>query len=151
MTVRRNLSRLPAALVFSLMAMTGCEQPADDPLEPIKAAQGRWVVVNYWAEWCKPCIKEVPELNALNARDDVTVLGVNFDDARGTVLAAQLDQLGIDFATLPEDPAEALGTERPVVLPTTLVFHPDGRLIQTLVGPQTLESLLSATVHQSEG
>lgn len=149
MTRRRNSRGPLAALAVLLMAMTGCDQPADGPLGPIEAAQGSWVVVNYWAEWCKPCIKEVPELNELNARDDVTVLGVNFDGASGEVLAAQLEKLGIDFATLPQDPAEALGTERPVVLPTTLVFHPDGQLIQTLVGPQTLESLLAATVHQS--
>ncbi|SRR6056297_685692 len=151
MTIPRNFSRPLATLAFFLMGMTGCDPAADDPLGQIKAAQGSWVVVNYWAEWCKPCIKEVPELNELNARDDVTVLGVNFDGATGDALAAQLEKLGIGFATLPEDPADALGTERPVVLPTTLVFHPEGQLTQTLVGPQTLESLLAATVHQSAG
>ncbi|TCO75949.1 TlpA family protein disulfide reductase [Chromatocurvus halotolerans] len=149
MTLRSNVRRPLAALWFLLMTMAGCDPSADGPLAPIRAAQGDWVVVNYWAEWCKPCIKEVPELNELNSRDDVTVLGVNFDGATGDALAQQLKKLGIDFATLPEDPAQALGTERPVVLPTTLVFHPDGQLIQTLVGPQTLDSLLEATVQRS--
>lgn len=151
MTNQGNLRRPLAAMCFFLLALAGCGQPANGPLAQIEAAQGRWVVVNYWAEWCKPCIKEVPELNELNARDDVTVLGVNFDGATGDALEDQLKKLGIDFATLPQDPAEALGTERPVVLPTTLVFNPDGQLIQTLVGPQTLESLLAATVHRSAG
>lgn len=142
-------SRL-AALCLCLLALVACEQSADSPLAQIQAAQGRWVVVNYWAEWCKPCIKEVPELNALNERDDITVLGVNFDGATGDALAAQLDKLGIAFATLPADPAPALGTDRPVVLPTTLIFHPNGQLLQTLVGPQTLETLLAATQHDAD-
>jgi len=149
MTTQDNLRRPLAAICFFLMAMAGCEQAANGPLAKIEAAHGRWVVVNYWAEWCKPCIKEVPELNELNALDEVTVLGVNFDGVTGDELAEQLKKLGIDFATLPEDPAEALGTERAVVLPTTLVFNPDGQLIQTLVGPQTLESLLAATLQRS--
>lgn len=117
-------------------------------MDRIAAAKGSWVVVNYWAEWCKPCIKEVPELNALHTRDDVTVLGVNFDGEEGDALAAQIEKLAIAFPTLPEDPATPLGIDRPAVLPTSLVISPEGDLIATLVGPQTLETLLAATVHR---
>ena len=52
----------------------------------------------------------------------------------------------VAFATLETDPATMLGIPRPVVLPTTLILAPDGQLKATLVGPQTLESLLRATV-----
>jgi len=41
--------------------------------------RGQWVVINYWAEWCKPCIKEIPELNGLDRREGYRVLGANFD------------------------------------------------------------------------
>ena len=107
--------------------------------------QGQWVVINYWAKWCKPCIKEIPELNELDQRyAQVTVLGVNYDGATGEELDSQVEQLGIEFAILPEDPAGTLGVDRPVVLPTTLILAPSGELSQTLIGPQTLASLAAA-------
>lgn len=108
--------------------------------------QGQWVVINYWAEWCKPCIKEIPELNALDRKyEQVAVLGVNFDAARGDELQAQISQLGIEFPVLLEDPSPALGTQKPQVLPTTLILDPDGKLVASLVGPQDLASLALAT------
>ena len=104
-----------------------------------------WTFVNYWAQWCKPCIREIPELNTLHGEDGYTVLGVNYDGAQGEELARQVQTLGVAFPTLAEDPAEILGTERPAVLPTTLVLAPGGKLHQVLVGPQTVESLREAT------
>jgi thiol-disulfide isomerase/thioredoxin len=136
-----------ASLAFALLAACGNAPP--DPLAPIESARGEWVVINYWAEWCKPCIKEVPELNALGEREGITVLGVNYDGARGESLSAQVKTLGIDFPTLDLDPAAALGVERPTVLPTTLIIDPEGTLRATLVGPQTEDSLVAATLGRS--
>jgi thiol-disulfide isomerase/thioredoxin len=132
-----------AGLAFALL--TACGNDPAGPLSPIEAARGQWVVVNYWAEWCKPCIKEVPELNALGEREGITVLGVNYDGAQGEALSAQVEALGIAFPTLDLDPAAALGVKRPTVLPTTLIIDPEGTLRATLVGPQTEDSLLAAT------
>ena len=117
----------------------------------LAGTSGHWVIVNYWAEWCKPCIKEIPELNHL-ARDhpEIQVLGVNFDGATGEDLDRQVAALGIDFPVLPQDPAAELGTPRPVVLPTTLVLNPAGEVAATLVGPQTLDSLLAASLLSEE-
>ena len=104
------------------------------------------MVVNYWAQWCTPCIREIPELNALNQHYPlVNVLGVNFDGATGEQLATQVRELKIDFPMLAEDPAADLGLSRPAVLPTTLILNPAGELTEVLVGPQTLESLLTVT------
>jgi thiol-disulfide isomerase/thioredoxin len=106
--------------------------------------RGEWTFVNYWAKWCKPCIKEIPELNALHEREGVRVLGVNYDGAQGEELQSQLESLGVGFPTLDQDPALRFAIERPQVLPTTLVIGPDGELKQILVGPQTEASLLAA-------
>ena len=118
----------------------------------LAAARGHWVVVNYWAEWCKPCIKEIPELNQL-AREhrEIRVFGVNYDDETGDALRAQVEKLGIEFPLLTADPAAELGIPRPAVLPTTLILTPGGELAATLVGPQTLESLLAATGKARDG
>ena len=75
----------------------------------------------------------------------VTVVGVNYDGTSGEELELQRQKLGVQFASLEADPAAELGIPRPVVLPTTLILDPTGRLVATLVGPQTLSSLAQAT------
>ena len=75
----------------------------------------------------------------------MTVVGVNYDGASGESLATQIEQLGIEFAILPHDPATGLQQPRPVVLPTTIILDPTGAVSQILLGPQTLASLAEAT------
>ena len=134
-------SQLLAFVLVVGFALTGCQS---DKTVAIDNYRGQWVVVNYWAEWCKPCIKEIPELNDLNSQNaDVTVLGVNFDGAVGDELARQLDELKVAFETLPYDPSAELGIERPRALPTTVIISPEGDLKEVLIGPQTQESLLA--------
>ena len=135
-------------LVLFLAACGGESATSGQP--SLASIQGHWAVINYWAEWCKPCIKEIPELNRLAAEyPGIKVLGVNFDGASGEELARQVEQLGIAFPLLANDPSAELGTSRPMVLPTTLILAPDGTLADTLVGPQTLESLLAASLHST--
>nr|CAI78762.1 putative thioredoxin [uncultured Gammaproteobacteria bacterium] len=139
-------------LIVSVLLLACADQQGAQPPSRLEELRGHWVVINYWAQWCKPCIEEIPELNALDRTyDQVTVLGVNFDGATGQELAQQQQQLGVAFATLEADPSEDLGIPRPVVLPTTLIVSPDGELTQTLVGPQTLESLALATRQTTGG
>ena len=129
-------------LILALSILSACNGGNPGGLD---AHRGQWVLVNYWAQWCKPCVKEIPELNELDqSRDDITVLGVNYDGLTGAELETQLTELGVKFANLEQDPAAALGVPRPVVLPTTFVLNPDGELVNTLVGPQTLQSLSEA-------
>ncbi|TXS92144.1 TlpA family protein disulfide reductase [Parahaliea maris] len=132
---------LLATLVVLLAA---CSSESDPGPTGLAAHRGQWVVVNYWAKWCKPCIEEIPELNRLDAgHEQIRVLGVNYDGLTGEELEAQVTELGVEFPIIP-DPAAELGTPRPVVLPTTLILNPDGELAVTLVGPQTGESILAA-------
>lgn len=132
-------------LAAMLSVLACAEQAATDPVPRLEELRGQWVVINYWAPWCKPCIEEIPQLNALDVQyPQVTVLGVNYDGASGAELEQQRQTLGVTFASV-DDPAAQLGTPRPVVLPTTLILDPQGQLVATLLGPQTLESLVQAT------
>jgi thiol-disulfide isomerase/thioredoxin len=109
--------------------------------------QGQWLLINYWAEWCAPCRKEIPELNELHEHGEdygVMVLGVNFDGLRGDALTAVMDRMDVQFPVLVEDPRARWDLPLPSVLPSTLVIDPDGKLHDVLIGPQTLESLASA-------
>ena len=144
------MNKALAALLMVLMA--SCSAPETpqqgNTVTALNKSEyaGRWVVINYWAKWCKPCIKEIPELNALDKKyKQVAVLGVNYDGNEDDELQTQIIALEIEFPTLLEDPSSALGISLPSVLPTTLILNPDGSLVATLVGPQTLESLALAT------
>lgn len=125
--------RLYALLILPTLLM-GCAE------EPTLAGNGSWRVVNYWAIWCTPCREEIPELNRLAEREDITVLGVNFDAKQGESLSKDSMELGIEFPTI-DDPSGPLGIARPDKLPTTLIIDPDDNIVATLVGPQTEEGL----------
>jgi len=109
---------------------------------------GKWVIVNYWAEWCAPCREEIPELNALmRSREDLLVVGVNFDGLEGAALSRLVARMGIEFPVMVGSPRAAFPHPMPEVLPSSLVISPDGKLVRTLVGPQSraqFEAALSA-------
>lgn len=105
---------------------------------------GRWLVVNYWAVWCKPCVHEIPELNALaKAEPRLLVVGINYDGVGQNELMKQREQLAISFPLLVSDPSQ-LGIEKPAVLPTTYLIDPAGQVVMSLIGPQSKASILFA-------
>ena len=132
-------------IVFAAVGLQSCTQPVDE-----LPGAGRWRVINYWAIWCAPCREEIPELNALDDRTELMVFAVNYDGQNGEALQAQAAEMGITFTLLEQDPGATLGVERPRVLPTTLLVNPQGAVTDTLVGPQTLESLLTVWRGRSE-
>jgi thiol-disulfide isomerase/thioredoxin len=114
--------------------------------DPVAQHAGRWLLVNYWAQWCKPCREEIPHLNAFATQHQATtsVAGVNFDGLSGEALQKQASALGITFELMEVDPAQLGHWPKPEVLPTTQLIDPQGKLVRTLTGPQTLESLVQA-------
>jgi thiol-disulfide isomerase/thioredoxin len=136
--------------VLLSLVLVGCSadtgyQLIDGSSHSFNNDQGKYTLVNYWAEWCQPCRVEVPELNELAAEhaDQLTVLAVNFDNEQGPELLAQLQKIGIQFPSLALDPRAKWGLERPNVLPETLIINSEGELVHRLIGPQTLESLMA--------
>ena len=111
----------------------------------LSSLQGKYVFVNYWATWCAPCIKEIPELNKLSREhtDDLIILGVDFDQVKGEELKKEIAKMNITFPVFAIEPSKLLGVKIPQVLPTTYVFDREGKLKATLVGPQTEASLLA--------
>jgi thiol-disulfide isomerase/thioredoxin len=110
---------------------------------------GKIIVINYWATWCAPCRKEIPELNELDHQlsDRLDVVGVNYDAVQGEQLAQEMQNLGIEFDNLYADPRSIWSLEPVTVLPETLIINSQGVLVHRLLGPQTkssLEALINA-------
>lgn len=112
----------------------------------LAAHRGKWVVVNFWATWCKPCVKEMPELSALDAmRDHVEVLGLAYDDSEPQDIRAFLDKRPVVYPIAivdTFDPPQAFATPRG--LPTTYLIGPDGRMVRKFMGPITAAEIEAA-------
>lgn len=113
--------------------------------------EGQWLVINYWAEWCKPCYEEIPELNALDQDARVRVLGVNYDGLGGPELEALIERMGIRFPTLVDNPAERFGWQQPLGLPATFMVNPEGEVVEARFGGQTRDELLAVITGAAGG
>ena len=133
----------PATLLLAaLLCACGPSETSRGVVDALPLGEN-WMIVNYWAEWCAPCRKEIPELNKLALRNSqIGVYAVNFDGVQGEALLQQAAELDIQFPLLTVDPGEGLGLTRPNVLPTTLIISPQGEEVTRLIGPQTEEGLL---------
>ena len=107
--------------------------------------KGKWIVFNYWADWCPPCIKEIPELNSLqsNFSDDLKVFLINFDMLEGEELKQQLEKFNVQVDSLLTDPSIIYDWVIPENLPVTFIINKTGDLEFTLVGPQTEEEIIN--------
>ena len=100
--------------------------------------RGKVVMVNFWATWCAPCLRELPSINELQAKlagDDFTVVAINIDKEGKQVAEPFATRLGLDRLDLYLDPAlvvaRAMGVQ---VMPTTIVYDREGREIGRLMG-----------------
>lgn len=105
--------------------------------------RGQWRIVNIWAEWCKPCWQEIPELNrfyALQGLNEVQLLGFNFDELEQTELLQLKQKMSIQFPVLTSWPS---AWEKPDIkgLPATIVISPEDEVKAILLGPQDSISL----------
>ena len=123
-------------------------QMADGTPTNLQAHQGDWLVVNFWATWCAPCRKEMPQLDALAKRYQgrgVKVIALSVDRGGAGTPEKFLNELGVAHLTRVYDPsyksARAAGL---IGLPTTLLVSPDGQEIGRLAGEADWDS---AQVH----
>ncbi|MEW5770587.1 MAG: TlpA disulfide reductase family protein [Pseudomonadota bacterium] len=103
--------------------------------------RGKWVLVNFWAPWCPICRAEVPHLNQLDRRDDVSVVGIAMDygpDQRDALEMARsmafVNVLGGNRREL-DNASTQVG---PVQLyPMSYLYNPQGERVAQLFGPVT--------------
>jgi thiol-disulfide isomerase/thioredoxin len=156
----------PAAAPEATRAPATAPEPASSPSHPqlvvetldhgtfdLASERGGWVVVNFWATWCKPCPKEIPDLSAFDAaRDDVKVIGLAYEEITPADLRQFLARYPAGYAIAILDvyspPADF---DPPRGLPMTYLIAPDGRVADKFLGPITSEELAVAITESSAG
>lgn len=104
--------------------------------------RGQWLIVNFWATWCPPCLEEIPDLIAVKeARADVQILGVamEFEDKKQVVQFA--DGMFVNYPIVLGDKKSAESVGPVEGLPTTFIYDPQGNLKKRVAGKITRKQL----------
>jgi len=108
----------------------------------ISDLDGNWIVINYWADWCAPCIKEIPELNEFAKENkDLIVYTFNFDQLEVEDLKPIAKKFDIQVPSLISHPRDIWGIPTPPAVPATFFINPNGEITSSLFRPQTKEDL----------
>jgi len=112
--------------------------------------RGKWLIINFWATWCSPCIQEMPELERFYQQNisSAQVWGVTFEDTDKAKIRQFIEQLGITYPVLgyAQDPLTGFGTV--TVLPTTFVIDKKGLFFHRFEGPISAQDI-TAVIDQS--
>lgn len=94
--------------------------------------EGEWVILNFWATWCPPCVSEMPYLQTLSDRG-LNVLGVNMTETADEVKQFTT-QHGIDFPILMDPDVNTILDYQARQLPRTVIIAPDGTIVLRIAG-----------------
>ena len=138
-----------AALMCSGLARA---EPIDFSLPDLDGKQrslsefrGKWVVLNYWATWCPPCLEEIPDLVAFHDRHedkDAVVIGLNYENIPPAQLKAFSEQYFITYPVLMNGDIRP-AHERLAVggMPTSYIISPEGEPVARQMGTITVDQL----------
>jgi len=122
----------------------------------IAALRGRVVLLNVWATWCVPCLKEIPDLLQIEAElgaRGLTVLGLSIDEpADVTRVEAFRQKYFAGFRSLVRNSTDmdaAVSVVDPAwneVVPTTYLIGRDGRMLSRIQGKKTLAEFRAAAL-----
>ena len=107
--------------------------------------KGKWVLVNYWATWCPPCLEEIPDLIALHddKKNNLVVIGVALDFRSAKQVTDFAEGLMVSYPVVLGNP-QVVNQIGPIQgLPTTYLYNPDGKMVAQQVGAITREAVES--------
>ena len=135
-------------LLWLLLALSFSAGAADFSLQDMQGRthrladyRGKWVLVNFWATWCPPCLNEIPELVSLHDAREVAVIGIAVDSGSRKHIASFAEARGISYPLV-------MGNDRIIaqigeveVLPTSYLYAPNGELVSYQAGEVTRASI----------
>jgi len=134
------------ALQYSLETLGG-------EVQPLKQYSGKWVIVNFWATWCGPCIREIPELMAFADRHlgSVQVVGIAFEKTPIDEIRSFVAKLGVNYPVLIIGEEPLVPMEPLKGLPSTFLISPEGQVVHSHVGPVTEDALTEWLARYASG
>jgi thiol-disulfide isomerase/thioredoxin len=104
--------------------------------------KGQWLLVNFWAIWCPPCLEEIPDLIVLDEqRNDLAVIGIAVDYESEEAVRRFVDDNLMSYPIV-------LGNDKIIrhfgsakILPTTYIYNPQGQLVKTQRGLMTRQQV----------
>ena len=131
-----------ALLLLSVPVKAFQFQDSTGKIHKLADYKGRWVLVNFWATWCPPCLKEIPDLIALyESRQDIMVIGVAMDFNDPKVVMDFAQSMSITYPTVLGDRHIASQLDDISLLPSTYFFDPDGKPAARKLGIVSRESI----------
>lgn len=137
-TISRLIILLGSLLFLSATASAVDFSFTDTEGDAHKLSQykGKWVLVNFWATWCPPCRKEMPDLSDFHMEnDDAVVIGVNYEPGLKDERLKKF--IALYLVTFPvtrvnDEIIDALGEPRG--LPTSILIDPQGNIAKKITG-----------------
>ena len=137
-----------AALALALSAPARAAMPSQPTLHvttleggtfDLAAQRGHWVIVNFWATWCVPCIKEMPDISHFVAtHENVRAIGLAYEDSAPADIKAFLAKHPVVYPIAQITLDQPLKDfDEPRGLPTTYLVDPAGKVVQHRIGPVT--------------
>lgn len=138
------LAGLLLALVASFVHAEGFSvTDTTGKTQSLSGYKGKWVLVNYWATWCPPCLDEIPDLIALNdnKKNNLVVIGIAIDYRSAKQVTDFADGMLVSYPIVLGTP-KVISQIGPVQgLPTTYLYNPEGKMVGQQVGAITRKAI----------
>ena len=111
-----------------------------------ESTKGKYLIINFWATWCPPCLKEIPafvEFYEQNS-DRVEILGLDYEQADKKTILEFTDTVMVNYPIILFDDkngSQFTNFGDVVGMPTTYIYDPEGRLVDFRMGEIDIETL----------
>ena len=142
--LRKVLAGLLLVLPFAGHAADFSLEDLQGKVHRLADYRGKWVLVNFWATWCPPCLNEIPELASLHdARKDhdLVVIGIVIDSGSGRKVADFSKAHGISYPVVMGNGRIVAQIGKADTLPTSYLYAPNGEQVSYQSGEVTRESV----------
>jgi thiol-disulfide isomerase/thioredoxin len=148
----RHIRTLLWVTLFLFSAGTASAQPfvfkdMQGQAQRLQDYRGKWVLINFWATWCAPCLEEVPDLVSLyeaHKRIDLVVIGVALDSTEKSVKEF-VAKRNVSYPVVVGNYDLAAQVGDVGVLPTSYLYNPQGELVsfqEGLVSRKSIEAYI---------